>query len=104
MGKLKYDKLSKALQKEIEQDRKAGWMNPYRCDNEAVIRRNTSLTKQRFGVLPLFVTRKKYCIFRFITVMPTKRKYFPFITTTISPDVRYMSSWFPALREISAVF
>lgn len=45
MGKLKYDKLSKALQKEIEQDRKAGWMNPYRCDNEAVIRRNTSLDK-----------------------------------------------------------
>lgn len=40
MSKLKYNKLSSELQKRIESDRKAGWTNPYRCDDAKCIRRN----------------------------------------------------------------
>ena len=40
MSKLKYDKLSPELQKKIESDRNSGWVNPYRCNDDAVIRRN----------------------------------------------------------------
>lgn len=37
---LKYDKLSKGLQAEIIQNRNKGWVNPYRCNDSDVIRRN----------------------------------------------------------------
>lgn len=39
MAKLKYDKLSTNLQEKIKSDRKNGWINPYRCDNDNCIRR-----------------------------------------------------------------
>ena len=39
--KLKYDKLSDELQERILEDRKCGWVNPYRCDNRAAVRRNS---------------------------------------------------------------
>lgn len=42
MAKLKYDKLSNDLQRQIELDRKEGWINPYRCDDEMCIRRNAN--------------------------------------------------------------
>lgn len=40
MTKLKYNRLSSDLQTKIESDRKNGWVNPYRCDNDNCIRRN----------------------------------------------------------------
>lgn len=42
LAKLKYDKLSNDLQRQIELDRKEGWINPYRCDDEMCIRRNVN--------------------------------------------------------------
>lgn len=45
MGKLKYDKLSAELQKRIEEDRRTGWVNPRRCSNETVIRRDANHDK-----------------------------------------------------------
>lgn len=41
MGKLKYNSLSEGLQKNIEQDRKDGWVNPNRFDDKNAVRRNT---------------------------------------------------------------
>ena len=40
MQKLKYDKLSEELQKRITEDKKAGWVNPYRFFDENVVRRD----------------------------------------------------------------
>lgn len=37
---LKYDKLSKGLQAEIIRNRNNGWVNPHRCNDSGVIRRN----------------------------------------------------------------
>lgn len=37
---LKYNKLSESLQERIRADRAEGWMNPYRCDDASVTRRN----------------------------------------------------------------
>ena len=42
LKELKYDKISIDLQKKIRYDRKNGWVNPYRCDDNHCIRRNTS--------------------------------------------------------------
>lgn len=42
---LKYDKLSEALQNRIKQDRKAGWVNPYRFIDENANRRDESHDK-----------------------------------------------------------
>lgn len=39
-AKLKYDKLSAGMQDRIMQDRKNGWKNPYRCEDEHIVRRN----------------------------------------------------------------
>lgn len=39
MAKLKYDKLSADLQLKIESDKKGGWVNPYRCNDDKCIRR-----------------------------------------------------------------
>ncbi len=45
MQKLKYDKLSEELQNRIKEDRKAGWVNPYRFYDENVIRRDVEHDK-----------------------------------------------------------
>ena len=37
---LRYDKLSKELQAEIIRNRNKGWVNPYRCNDSDIIRRN----------------------------------------------------------------
>ena len=37
---LTYHKLSKERQQEIIKDREQGWVNPYACRDEQVIRRN----------------------------------------------------------------
>ena len=42
MRKSKYNQLSNDLQRQIELDRKEGWINPYRCDDEMCIRRNVN--------------------------------------------------------------
>lgn len=42
MAELKYDKLSADLQAKIESDRKNNRKNPYRCDDDNVIRRNSA--------------------------------------------------------------
>lgn len=41
MPKLKYNSLSDGLQAEIKQNQKDGWVNPNRCNDENVVRRNT---------------------------------------------------------------
>lgn len=42
LRKSKYNQLSNDLQRQIELDRKEGWINPYRCDDEMCIRRNVN--------------------------------------------------------------
>lgn len=39
---IEYRKLSEELQQRIEQDRKNGYVNPNRCDDSSVIRRDQS--------------------------------------------------------------
>lgn len=43
--RLKYDKLSDEIQLKITQDRKNGTVNPYRCNDEAAVRRDMSHDK-----------------------------------------------------------
>ena len=42
---LKYDQLSIELQERIKDDRKQGKVNPYRCNDDMVIRRNMNHDK-----------------------------------------------------------
>ena len=42
---LKYDKLSEELQERIEEDRRRGWVNPYRCADRQADRRDASHDK-----------------------------------------------------------
>lgn len=42
---LKYTKLSLELQERILEDRKNGWVNPHRCNDEDIIRRNDQMDK-----------------------------------------------------------
>ncbi len=53
-SKLTYDKLSETLEKQIEADRKSGYVNPYRCDNSSVIRRDSTHDTQNLW-RPAFV-------------------------------------------------
>ena len=39
-SKIRYNKISEELQERIRRDREAGYVNPYRCDDSAVIRRD----------------------------------------------------------------
>lgn len=52
--KLKYDKLSDDIQKQILQDRKEGRVNPYRCNDEMAIRRDMGHDKPNLW-RPVFV-------------------------------------------------
>ncbi len=42
---IKYNKLSKELQERIKQDRESGFVNPFRCDDSAAVRRDNTRDK-----------------------------------------------------------
>lgn len=44
-GRLRYNKLSIEVQQRIVEDRKAGWSNPYRCDDADIVRRDPKRDK-----------------------------------------------------------
>lgn len=54
MSNLTYHKLTDDLQKQIISDKKSGWINPYRCNDESVIRRDNTHDKSNLW-RPAFV-------------------------------------------------
>ena len=79
---LKYDQLSIELQERIKDDRKQGKVNPYRCNDDMVIRRNMNHDK------PITI------------VMRIKRRCFHFTVMMILQEELCMFSLCQELREI----
>ena len=95
--------LSPDLVERIAADRASGVVNPYRCNDDQVIRRIDRAADKGTLMRPAFYARyrKRYFIFRRTPVMQVKRRSLASVAMTICHAAVCTCSLSPALRAIS---
>ena len=99
-----YHNLSEKLQQRIIEDRKEHRANPYAFSEEQVLRREMNHDRANLWRPPFVRDIEKIMHLPIITVMETRRRYFPFTEMMTFQDGRSMCSSFQGLQGILEMY